>query len=263
VSLFLQYAGALFLPNSPPPSINENVNPFQSAINIQIRPASSELLEQLQVAQQIYTTNNDQLAAMTASTAVDVNAEDLADQELVTIRSRREAEAAQREVDFGALTIRIPQGQLLMLGTAIVLMLLLRQLVQRTSAGRAMRAVAQDFDSASLMGINVNKIITLTFIIGSALAGAAAMMTATFIGTPLTTFVGVQPGVKAFVAAVLGGIGSIPGAVLGGLVMGIAETMVVWVGLSSYRDAIALVILIVVLLFKPGGLMGSNAVEKV
>jgi branched-chain amino acid transport system permease protein len=150
-----------------------------------------------------------------------------------------------------------------MLVTAIVLMLLLSQLVQRTSAGRAMRAVAQDFDSASLMGINVNKIITLTFIIGSALAGAAAMMTATFIGTPLTTFVGVQPGVKAFVAAVLGGIGSIPGAVLGGLLMGIAETMVVWVGLSSYRDAIALVILIVVLLFKPGGLLGSSAVEKV
>ena len=88
-------------------------------------------------------------------------------------------------------------------------------------------------------------------------------MTATFQGTPLTTFYGLLPGVKAFVAAVLGGIGNIPGAVLGGILMGVAETMVVWAGYSDYKDAIAFVILIVVLLFKPGGLLGSSKVEKV
>jgi branched-chain amino acid transport system permease protein len=126
-----------------------------------------------------------------------------------------------------------------------------------------MRAVAHDFDSAALMGVNVNTVITFTFVLGSALAGAGAMMTATFLGTPLTTFYGLQPGVKAFVAAVLGGIGNIPGAVLGGLLMGVAETFVVWLGYSAYRDAIAFVILIVVLLFRPGGLLGSSKVEKV
>ena len=89
------------------------------------------------------------------------------------------------------------------------------------------------------------------------------MMTATFLGTPLTTFYGLQPGVKAFVAAVLGGIGNIPGAVLGGLLMGVADTLVVWFGYSEYRDAIAFIILIVGLLFRPGGLLGSAKVEKV
>jgi branched-chain amino acid transport system permease protein len=150
-----------------------------------------------------------------------------------------------------------------MLVTTLVLMVLLRWLVMKTPAGRAMRAVSHDFDSAALMGVNVSRTITFTFLIGSMLAGAGAMMNATFIGTPLTTFYGLQPGVKAFVAAVLGGIGNIPGAVLGGLLMGVAETTVVWLGYSSFRDAIAFVILIVVLLFRPGGLLGSSKVEKV
>ena len=150
-----------------------------------------------------------------------------------------------------------------MLGIVILLMIGLTYLVMYTQAGRAMRAVSHDFDSASLMGINVNSIITFTFIIGSSLAGAGAMMIATFQGTPLTTFYGLLPGVKAFVAAVLGGIGNIPGAVLGGILMGVAETLVVWAGYSDYKDAIAFVILIVVLLFKPGGLLGSAKVEKV
>lgn len=126
-----------------------------------------------------------------------------------------------------------------------------------------MRAVSHDFDSASLMGINVSNVVTLTFVIGSALAGAGAMMMATFMGTSINPFFGVQPGVKAFVAAVLGGIGNIPGAVLGGLLMGVAETLVIWVGKSEYKDAIAFVVLIVVLLFRPGGLLGSAKVEKV
>ena len=89
------------------------------------------------------------------------------------------------------------------------------------------------------------------------------MMLATFQGTPLTTFYGVQPGVKAFVAAVLGGIGNIPGAVIGGLLMGVAEDLVIGMGYSQYKDAIALVILIGVLLLRPGGILGSSKVEKV
>jgi branched-chain amino acid transport system permease protein len=89
------------------------------------------------------------------------------------------------------------------------------------------------------------------------------MMNATFTGTSLTTFYGLLPGVKAFVAAVLGGIGNIPGAVLGGLIMGIAEELAVWAGFSGYKDAVAFIILIIVLLFRPGGILGSSKVEKV
>lgn len=90
------------------------------------------------------------------------------------------------------------------------------------------------------------------------------MMNATFLsGTKIDTFFGALPGIKAFVAAVLGGIGNIPGAVLGGLLMGVAETIVVWLGYDQYRDAIAFLVLIIVLLFRPGGLLGSSKVEKV
>lgn len=126
-----------------------------------------------------------------------------------------------------------------------------------------MRAVSHDFDTAALMGISVSLIVSFTFFVGSSLAGAGAMMQATFFGTPLTAQYGVTPGLKAFVAAVLGGIGNIPGAVLGGLLMGVAETLVAWYDLSAYRDAIAFIVLIIVLLFKPGGLLGSAKVEKV
>lgn len=170
---------------------------------------------------------------------------------------------AKRKADTAGVSITVQSNRILMMGIVILLMAGLTYLVMYTRAGRAMRAVSHDFDSASLMGINVNSIVTFTFVIGSSLAGAGAMMIATFQGTPLTTFYGLLPGVKAFVAAVLGGIGNIPGAVLGGLLMGVAETLVVWAGYSDYKDAIAFVILIVVLLFKPGGLLGSSKVEKV
>ncbi|MEQ1933712.1 MAG: branched-chain amino acid ABC transporter permease, partial [Fimbriimonadaceae bacterium] len=148
--------------------------------------------------------------------------------------------------------------------TTIFLMAVLTYLVMFTKQGRAMRAVSHDFNAASLMGINIDNVIVFTFLLGSALAGAGAMMYCTFIpGTKIDAFTGLTPGVKAFTAAVLGGIGNIPGAVLGGLVMGVAEYVVVWAGYDSYRDAIAFVILIVVLLFHPGGLLGSSKVEKV
>ncbi|MEZ5162572.1 MAG: branched-chain amino acid ABC transporter permease [Fimbriimonadaceae bacterium] len=172
--------------------------------------------------------------------------------------SALEGEIAQKSVG-----VTITVGKLIMLVTVIVLMLILRFLVMATPAGRAMRAVSHDFESASLMGINVNKVITFTFMLGSALAGAGAMMLVTFEGTAIHPFFGLQLGVKAFVAAVLGGIGNIPGAVLGGFLMGFAETLVVWAGYSNYKDAVAFVILIVVLLLKPGGILGSSKVEKV
>lgn len=159
--------------------------------------------------------------------------------------------------------VTVTQGKIIMLVTVVALMLALRWLVLKTPAGRAMRAASHDFDSASLMGVNVNQVVTFTFMLGSALAGAGAMMLATFEGTALTPFFGLQPGVKAFVAAVLGGIGNIPGAVLGGFLMGLAETLVTWLGFSNYKDAVAFVILIVVLLFRPGGILGSSKVEKV
>ncbi len=157
------------------------------------------------------------------------------------------------------LGIVVDQSQLAVLGVVLVMMLLLWQFVTRTPMGRAMRAVSHDFNTASLMGINVDRVVVVTFIIGSALAGAGGMLQATSFGSPLNTFYGLLPGVKAFVAAVLGGIGNIPGAVVGGLIMGLAETGVVWAGYAGYRDAVAFVILIAILLFRPGGLFGSTA----
>jgi branched-chain amino acid transport system permease protein len=183
---------------------------------------------------------------------------------------RDEAQAAalaandlKGDVERQSVGVSIPTGQFIMFVTAIVLMIGLRHLVMKTQTGRAMRAVSHDFDAASLMGVNVNRIVAITFVIGSSLAGAGAMMNATVLGTQLSPFYGLIPGVKAFVAAVLGGIGNIPGAVLGGLIMGVAEGLVVWAGYSSLKDAIAFVILIVILLLRPGGLLGSSAVEKV
>lgn len=158
--------------------------------------------------------------------------------------------------------INLSQSQLAILVVTLILMTLLWQFVTRTPTGRGMRAVAHDFDTAALMGVNVNRIVAITFVIGSALAGAGGMMNATAFGTPLDPFYGLVPGVKAFVAAVLGGIGNIPGAVVGGLLMAMAETLIVWLGYAGYKDAMAFVLLIGILLFRPGGLFGST-VEKV
>lgn len=266
VSLFLQYGGALFLPNSPPPSISEKVMPesLRGAAEINLTAPDPKLKAEFERTTAVALAANAEYERFRAG--LEPGAPE--PQQLKDLRDRRNetdraAQGVQRTLDNSGVRIRVPKGQFLMLGTTMVLMILLTLLVMGTPAGRAMRAVSHDFDSASLMGINVGRTITFTFLIGSMLAGAGAMMNATFIGTPLTTFYGFQPGVKAFVAAVLGGIGNIPGAVLGGLLMGIAETTVVWLGFSSHRDAVAFVILIVVLLFRPGGLLGSSKVEKV
>lgn len=265
VSLFLQFGGQLFLPAQPPPSIDEQVMPRQYRESIQffLRPPAETLLTDKATATQELDAADKVFADAVAANDGDRFGEAVEEERT----ARQNAEAKLREIDSKIIatstSINIPTGQLVMFATVLVLMTALWYLVMKTKVGRAMRAASHDFDSASLMGINVNRVVTLTFMIGSALAGAGAMMLATFIGTPLTPFYGVQPGIKAFVAAVLGGIGNIPGAVLGGFLMGIAETLVVWAGLSQYRDAIAFVILIIVLMFRPGGLLGSNKVEKV
>jgi branched-chain amino acid transport system permease protein len=264
VSLLFQFGGQLLLPVSPPPSINEKVNPWRDPVTITLKGPSAELSALAKTLEPAYLEAK---TAWDAQKKLEPNEFDLSPKgkELRTEYQSKERAFgdAKRKAEGSSNRIIVPTGKLFMFGTSIVLMVILWWLVTRTTAGRAMRAVSHDFDSASLMGINVNRTITLTFVIGSALAGAAAMMLSTFQGTPLTTFYGVQPGVKAFVAAVLGGIGNIPGAVVGGLLMGVAEDLVIWAGKSEYKDAVALVILIVVLLFRPGGILGSSKVEKV
>jgi len=151
---------------------------------------------------------------------------------------------------------------LLTLGVALLMMAGLHYLVRHTKTGKAMRAVAQDRDTAALMGISVNRTIALTFAIGSALAAAAGVMVGMLFNAVVPTM-GIMPGLKGFVAAVLGGIGHIPGAMLGGIVLGLAETMGVALLSSQWRDAIAFAILIIVLLYRPSGLLGARVEEKV
>jgi branched-chain amino acid transport system permease protein len=148
------------------------------------------------------------------------------------------------------------------LGMSLLLMVLLHVIVHHTKIGRAMRAVSLDMDAARLMGINVNSTISATFIIGSALAGAAGVMFGIYY-TRIDPLMGVMPGIKAFVAAVLGGIGIIPGAMVGGLLLGLVETFVSAFGYSSWKEAATFIILILILLVKPTGLFGKNTKEKV
>ena len=156
----------------------------------------------------------------------------------------------------------VSNQQLIVIVTSLVLMLALRWLVIYTKVGKAMQAVSHNHMAAALMGISVDRIITFTFMIGSALAAAAGVLVA--LQTPrIEPYMGILPGLKAFVAAVLGGIGNIPGAVVGGLVMGIAEVMVTGYLSPSYRDAIAFVLLIVILLVRPAGIFGKAVTEKV
>jgi branched-chain amino acid transport system permease protein len=147
------------------------------------------------------------------------------------------------------------------LTVAAVLMIGLTLLIQRSALGRAMRAVSQDKDAAKLMGINVDRIISLTFLIGGAFAGAAGLL-AGLTYPRIQPYMGILPGLKAFIAAVLGGIGSIPGAVLGAFIMGIAETCATAYN-SLLGEGIAFVILIVVLLIRPSGIFGEKTADKI
>ena len=152
--------------------------------------------------------------------------------------------------------------QLIVLAVALAFMAMLQYIIYGTKFGRAMRAVSFNFETASLMGIPTDRIISTTFIIGSMLAAVAGILFG--LSYPkIDPLMGVMPGLKAFVAAVLGGIGNVPGAVVGGLLIGIIEAFVGGSRFSNYRDAIAFVILIVILLFRPSGLFGKYQPEKV
>lgn len=150
----------------------------------------------------------------------------------------------------------------LVIGISIFLMLLMRLIVKKTKIGIAMRAVSQNQTAASLMGIPINRVISFTFALGSALAAAGGVLYASMYPS-ITPLMGIFPGLKAFIAAVLGGIGSIPGAVLGGFIIGFLETFVTGYISPTYRDAIAFAVLIFILLYKPTGLLGKNVHEKV
>ena len=163
---------------------------------------------------------------------------------------------------FAFLGAQISIQSILILSVSVVLMILLQFIVHKTKTGKAMRAVSHDTEAAKLMGINVDNTISATFAIGSALAGAAGVIFGIYY-TKIDPLMGVIPGVKAFVAAVLGGIGIIPGAMVGGLVLGVVETIVSALGFSLWRDAAAFVILILILIFRPSGIFGKNTREKV
>lgn len=145
---------------------------------------------------------------------------------------------------------------------AIVLVIVLVYLINHTKTGMAMRAVAKDFETSQLMGIKINKIISFTFVIGSLLAAVGSILF--FTDRPsVTPFSGSLPGLKCFVAAVIGGIGSIPGAVVGGFIIGLCETFMIAFGFSVFSDAFTFVLLIVMLLFRPTGIFGEKTIDKV
>ncbi len=166
------------------------------------------------------------------------------------------------------LGISIVPKDLIVLSTTVVTLFVLRFIVLHTRIGKAMRAVSQNYDSARLMGINLDRVISFTFVLGSMLAAIGGCLWG-LNRNQCTPLMGLMPGLKAFVAAVIGGIGNIPGAAAGGLILGLIETFVSTIQyhnaaiLSPYRDAIAFVILILVLLVKPEGLFGKAAHEKV
>ena len=141
-------------------------------------------------------------------------------------------------------------------------MLALTYIVNRTKMGRAMRAVSVDEKAAQLMGISVDRTISFTFLLGSLLAGAAGVLVGVYYNS-INPLMGMTPGLKAFIAAVFGGIGSIPGAIVGGVSLGLIETLVSGYLSSAYKDAVAFAILIIILIVKPSGLLGKNRKEKV
>lgn len=175
------------------------------------------------------------------------------------------AQAIPSFISLGSLrlgAVDVPGTALLTLGVTAASMILLTLLVQKTKMGKAMRAVSEDTGAAQLMGINLNRTITFTFAVGSALAGIASVLYCAAYPQATPTM-GSMLGLKAFVAAVLGGIGSIPGAMIGGFAIGLAEALVSAVGLSVWKDGVVFAILIIVLLVKPTGILGRSMQEKV
>ena len=169
---------------------------------------------------------------------------------------------------FVPQNITLPGGavittlQVLILVTAGVLLLITDTFIGRTRVGKAMRATSQDREAAGLMGIDINTVIALTFFIGPALGAVAGVFSGMYYGS-IKFDMGFLPGIKSFTAAVLGGIGNLRGAMLGGLVLGIVESLAAGFLSSGYKDVVAFAILILVLIFRPGGLLGESVVEKV
>jgi len=164
--------------------------------------------------------------------------------------------------DFHVGGVRLTSEQLTVIAVSFLLMVLLRFFIMKTRTGKAMRAVSFNLDAAKLMGISTDRIIAITFALGSALAAAAGVLIGMQI-PKIDPLMGILYGLKAFVAAVLGGIGNVPGAVIGGLLIGTSEVMVVGYLSSTFRDAIAFGILILVLLLRPQGILGRAQKEKV
>lgn len=158
--------------------------------------------------------------------------------------------------------LRISYIRTFIIVTSIFLMIALYLFVQKSKTGKAMRAVAEDKETASLMGININKIIVTTFVLGSTLAGAGGLMVGMYY-TQINHMMGFVPGIKAFTAAVLGGIGSIPGAMLGGFFLGIAEVLAVQLMPAVYKDVVAFSFLVLILIFRPRGILGEVIAKKI
>ena len=158
--------------------------------------------------------------------------------------------------------LRIQYAQIFVIVSAVVLMIALTLLVRRTTVGRAMRATSFDLEAASMMGIDVDRVIAFTFLVGSALAGAAGVMTG-IVFQNINTSMGFGAGLKAFTGAVVGGIGSISGAMLGGMIIGIAEQLTIGYLSSAFQDIIVLSVLILFMLFRPTGIVGAPALQKV
>ncbi len=159
-------------------------------------------------------------------------------------------------------TVEISNIQILILVVTLLFLALLQYVVYRTKMGLAMRGVSYDFDTAKLMGINVDRVVSFTFALGSSLAGVGGVLFA-MAYPQVQPFLGLMPGLKAFVAAVLGGIGIIPGALLGALIMGQAEVLTAAFISTTWKDAVAFAILIIVLMIKPTGLLGKRGTDKV
>jgi len=162
-------------------------------------------------------------------------------------------------LEFGWFSISY--FQIFIISGSLFLMVGLYLFIQKTKTGKAMRAVAEDREAASLMGIDVNRIILITFVIGSALAGAAGVMVGIYY-TQINHMMGFIPGIKAFTAAVLGGIGNVPGAMLGGYFLGLAEAFGVLFMPAEYKDVIAFGLLVLVLIFRPSGILGEVVSER-
>jgi branched-chain amino acid transport system permease protein len=158
--------------------------------------------------------------------------------------------------------LSISGNDLLTFGATLACLAVLRWIVRYTRTGKAMRAVSSNYDAARLMGININYIISFTFVLGSALAAVGGVIYGLRYRT-IDPLMGILPGLKAFIAAVIGGIGDIPGAAIGGILLGLVEAMVGYLGGNQYQDAAAFVILILVLLVRPEGIFGKAAPEKV